>query len=168
MNFEDRFTLSDSFLAHIDPMMGGMADDMVRSRYLGFLAVAAVTAYELALKDIFYRFSDQKHSVLGQLARSKFDRLNGQIKLADVKDRHIACFGKKYVERFSRELDIEERLALTAKEGSIKSSYGNIVIWRHNFVHEGTWPNTATYGDLRKAYQHGKRLIRCVDRAMTR
>jgi hypothetical protein len=168
MSFEDRFLLADSFLTHMDPIMGGIGDDFIRSRYSGFLAVAAVTAYELALKDIIYAFADKKHKALGELARSKFDRLNGQIKLGDVKDRHIACFGPRYAEQFAKEVAKEEAAALAAKEGSIKSSYGNIVTWRHSFVHEGTWPNTVTYSDLRKAYEHGKRVIRCASRALVR
>jgi hypothetical protein len=168
MTFEDRFSLADEFLSHVDPMMGAISNDMVRTRYLGFLAVSAVTAYELALKDILFSFCDRKHKVLGELARSKFEKLNGQIRLSDIKDRHIASFGTKYVDQFAHELDNEERKALAAREGSVKSSYGNLVTWRHNFVHQGEWPNSATYGDLRSAYGLGKRVIRCVSRAMVR
>ncbi|WP_342077510.1 HEPN domain-containing protein [Yoonia sp. SS1-5] len=75
--------------------------------------------------------------------------------------------------RFSDEqitgmINDSEAAALAAQEGSVRSSYGNIVTWRHNFVHEGVWPNAATYGDLKGAYDHGKELIRCMDRAMRR
>ncbi len=168
MPFEDRFTLADDYLTHVDAVISSLPDDFIRSRYLGFLAISAVTAYELAIKDIVYRFSDQKHRALGQLARSKFDRLNGQIKLSDLRKRHIVCFGQKYCNRFDRELKSSEDASLAARTGSVKSSYGNLITWRHNFVHEGVWPNTATYGDLRSAYDHGKELIRCLDRAMQR
>jgi hypothetical protein len=105
---------------------------------------------------------------LGELARSKFDRLNGHIKLSDLRKQHIACFGQKYCDRFDRELTSAEDASLAARTGSVRSSYGNLITWRHNFVHEGVWPNTATYGDLRAAYDHGKELIRCIDRAMQR
>lgn len=168
MPFEDRFSLADDYLNHIDAIIVGLPDDFIRSRYLGFLAVSAVTAYELAIKDIIYRFSDEKHRALGELARSKFERLNGQIKLVDLRKRHIASFGQKYCDRFDREIKSAERAALSAHAGSVKSSYGNLITWRHNFVHEGTWPNTATYGDLKTAYDHGKELIRCIDRALRR
>ena len=168
MAFEDRFTLADDYLTHVDAVITGLADDFIRSRYLGFLAISAVTAYELAITDIIFRFSDQKHKALGELARSRFDKLNGQIKLSDLRKRHIASFGQKYCNRFDRELSNYDADALAEREGSVRSSYGNIVTWRHNFVHEGVWPNTATYGDLKAAYDHGKELIRCMDRAMTR
>lgn len=168
MSFEDRFILADDYLAHVDVVITGLPNDFLRSRYLGFLAISAVTAYELAIKDIVYRFSDQKHRALGELARSKFGRLNGQIKLNDLRKRHIICFGQKYCDRFDRELSSAEDASLAAQTGSVRSSYGNLITWRHNFVHEGSWPNTATYGDLTAAYEHGKELIRCIDRAMVR
>lgn len=168
MPFEDRFTLADDYLTHVDAVITNLPDDFIRSRYLGFLAISAVTAYELAIKDIIYRFSDQKHRALGELARSRFDRLNGQIKLSDLRKRHIVSFGQKYRDRFNRELKGAEDASFAARTGSVESSYGNLITWRHSFVHEGTWPNTATYGDLRTAYDHGKELIRCIDRAMQR
>jgi RiboL-PSP-HEPN len=168
MPFEDRFLLSDDYLSHVDVMMASIADDFIKTRYLGFVTVSAVTAFELAIKDIVFRFSDEKHRALGELARSKFDRLNGQIKLSDIRDKHISCFGKKYSIKFDKQLALEEADALKNRQGSIKSSYGNLIIWRHKFVHEGVWPGTATYGDIRRSYEHGKRLIRCIDRALVR
>lgn len=168
MSFEDRFSLADDYLHHVDSVITALPDDFIRSRYLGFLAISAVTAYELAIKDIIYRFADQKHRALGELARSRFDRLNGQIKLTDLRKRHIASFGQKYCDRFDKQLETTEKAALLARTGSVKTSYGNLITWRHNFVHEGEWPNTATYGDLRTAYDHGKELIRCLNNAMKR
>ena len=168
MSFEERFIAADEYLNHVDSIITAMPDDFIRSRYLGFLAISAVTAYELAFKDIVFRFSDKKHRALGDLARSRFERLNGQIKINDIRKRHIVSFGQKYCDRFDRELDLAEGAALAARAGSVKSSYGNLITWRHNFVHQGVWPNTATYRDLRIAYDHGKELIRCVDRAMRR
>jgi hypothetical protein len=168
MSYEDRFSLADDYLAHVDAVISALPDDFIRSRYLGFLAISAVTAYELAIKDIIFRFSDQKHRALGELARSKFERLNGRIKLADLRKQHIVSFGQKYCDRFDRELKSAEDASLVARTGSVTNSYGNLITWRHNFVHEGVWPNTATYGDLTNAYEHGKELIRCLDRAMRR
>ena len=168
MSFEDRFVLADDYLAHVDAVMGGLGDDFIKSRYLGFLAVSAVTAYELAIKDIIYRFADAKHRALGELARSRFERLNGQIRIRDLEERHIISFGIKYSDRFKREIKMVEQESLKNRLGSVKSSYGNLILWRHEFVHQGRWPNTATYLDLKNAYQQGKAVIRCVDRSMIR
>ena len=168
MDFEDRFKLADEYLDHVDTMMASIDDEFIKTRYFGFVAVSAVTAYELAIKDIIYTFCDLKHRALGQLARSRFEKLNGQIKIADIRDRHVSCFGSKYKKRFIKELEMAEAEALEGRTGSIKSSYGNLIVWRHNFVHEGEWPSTATYTDIRRSYMHGKSLIRCIDRAMVR
>jgi len=168
MSFEDRFTLADEYLDHVDNVIISLPNDFIRSRYLGFLAISAVTAYELAIKDIVYMFSDHKHKALGELARSKFERLNGRIKLGDLRKNHIACFGQKYCDRFDRHLKFAEEASLAAQNGSVASSYGNLITWRHKFVHEGVWPHTATYDDLKRAYNHGKELIRCIDSAMQR
>lgn len=168
MPFKDRFTLADDYLTHVDAVISSLRDDFIRSRYLGFLAISAVTAYELAIKDIIYRFSDQKHRALGELARRRFDRLNGQIMLKDLREKRIASFGQKYCDRFDRELKGAEAASQAARTGSVKSSYGNLITWRHTFVHKGEWTPTATYADLRTAYDNGKELIRCIDRAMQR
>jgi hypothetical protein len=168
VTFEGRFVQADEFLNHVDGLMAGLADDLVRTRYLGFIAVAAVTSYELAIKDILYLFSDKKHRALGELARSKFNRLNGQIKLVDLKERHVSCFGRKYFDRFEKKLCHREEVAQQARLGDIRTSYGNMITWRHSFVHRGEWPATATYDDVKRSYELGKEVVRALDDAMVR
>ena len=168
MSFEDRFSLADDYLEHTDQVMDGVHDDFIKTRYLGFIAISAVTAYELAIKDIIFCFCDHKHRALGELARSRFDRLNGQIKLKDLRSNCVKCFGEKYLKRFDKQLELVESDALKKRRGSAKSSYGNLITWRHNFVHKGEWPATATYRDLRGAYSHGKEVIRCLDKSLVR
>lgn len=88
MPYRDRFALVEDYLAHVDPMMDAIADPFVQARYIGFIAISAVTAYELAIKDILYDFADKKHVVLGEVIRSRLLRLNGKIKLDDLKKEH--------------------------------------------------------------------------------
>ncbi|MVO17152.1 hypothetical protein GO984_15170 [Rhodobacteraceae bacterium CY05] len=148
--------------------MDDIDDPFIRYRYLGFIAVAAVTAYELAIKDVMQRFADEKHKALGELTRAKFSRLNGRISLNDLKRGQIVCFGRKYLVKFDKKLLEAETIARTAREPSIASSYGNLVSWRHKFVHEGEPPTNATYPELRSAYTQGKEVIRCMDMALRR
>jgi hypothetical protein len=49
-----------------------MSDAFITSRYVGFVAVAGTTAYELAIKEIFLEFSERKHKVLGNFAARHF------------------------------------------------------------------------------------------------
>ena len=166
--YSNRFTLADDYLVHVDTVMGDIDDAFVRGRYLGFIVVSAVTAYELAIKDIFYRFADQKHKALGALTRSKYDKLNGRIRLTDLRGSHIVSFGTKYKDRFDRELNKVEQHSLTNDGISIKSSYSNLITWRHSFVHDGQSPTTTTYDEIKKSYHAGKRVIDCLDLIMIR
>ncbi len=48
MAYHDHFKLADDMISHLDSVIGGITDSFVTSRYVGFVAVAAVTVYELA------------------------------------------------------------------------------------------------------------------------
>ena len=74
MTFEHRFESAEEFLNHTDTMMGKIDDPYIQQKYIGFITVSAVTVYELAIKDIIFRFSDQKHKVLGSISRSIFSK----------------------------------------------------------------------------------------------
>lgn len=168
MAYTDRFALVEDYLAHLDPMMAGIADPFVQGRYIGFIATSAVTVYELAIKDIFYAFADKKHVVLGDVTRARFFRLNGKIKLDDLKKDHVKMFGDKYRQRFLRKLD-EFDLAYIRQHGlSPKTAYSNIITWRHQFVHEGIHPTTTNYAEMKEHYEAGKQIIHCLNKTMYR
>ncbi|WP_062184439.1 HEPN domain-containing protein [Sphingopyxis sp. C-1] len=168
MAYSDRFTLVEDYLAHVDPLMAGLEDPFVEARYTGFIATSAVTAYELAIKDIFYEFAEKKHVVLGSVTRAKFSRMNGRIKLKELKDEHVKMFGSRYLDRFGRNLERAENDYVRAHSKSPKSAYNNVITWRHQFVHEGTLPNTTNYVEIKDQYIAGKEVIHCLFRTMVR
>lgn len=168
MPYTDHFALVEDYLAHVDPVMAGIKDPFVEARYTGFIATSAVTAYELAIKDIFYAFADKKHLVLGEVTRARFFRLNGKIKLDDLKKEHIKMFGMKYLGRFKKNLDKTENRYLEAHRKSPKSAYNNVIVWRNQFVHEGTLPNTTNYAEIKDQYTAGKEVIHCLFKSMVR
>ena len=53
MAYGDHFKLADDLIRHLTPGVAGIADPFLASRYSGFVAVAAVTVYELAVKEIY-------------------------------------------------------------------------------------------------------------------
>jgi hypothetical protein len=130
--------------------------------------VSAVTVYELAIKDIFYAFSDKKHLVIGEFARARFDQLNGRIKLGSLRDEHIKMFGTKYVSKFDKLLAKKETAMLKSGKGSPSASWGNIIAWRHRFVHQGLAPSSTNYNEIKNTYERGKEVIHCLDKAMCR
>lgn len=168
MMYTDRFILADDYIAHLDGMMAGIADPFIQSRYLGFVAISAVTVYELAIKDIFYRFSEEKHSVLANMTRAKFEQINGRIKISSLVAEHIKPFGERYEKRFKKKLEDREKESLRAGNGSIKAAYGNIISWRHVFVHSGEAPTTTTYSEVKKAYQIGTGVLHTLNETMRR
>lgn len=168
MPYTDRFVQVEDYLAHLDPMMAGIADPFVQGRYIGFIATSAVTAYELAIKDIFYGFADKKHGVLGSVTRAKFYRLNGRIKLDDLKKEHVKAFGDRYLERFKRNLTEADNAYVRLHGNSPKTAFNNVITWRHTFVHEGEPPNTTNYDEIKRNYVAGKEVIHCLFRTMVR
>ena len=168
MAYVDHFKLADDFVAHLDSALAAVTDPFLRSRYIGFVAVSAVTVYELAIKEIFAGFGDQKHKVLGTFTRQYFDRLNGRIGRDRLEDTYLPLFGEKYLKKFKTKLERIELATLKTDGVSIKASYANLLTWRHTFAHVGSIPATATYDEVKKAYQYGRRLIDCLADAMRR
>jgi hypothetical protein len=72
MPYVDQFQLADDYLAHLDAVIVQITDPFIKSRYTGFLAVSAVTVYELAIKSIFIDFAHRKTSRSWELYHSLF------------------------------------------------------------------------------------------------
>ncbi len=168
MSYTDRFALVEDYLSHVDPVMATITAPFVEARYTGFIAISAVTAYELAIKDIFYAFADRKHLVLGEVTRARFVRLNGKIKLDDLKKDHVKMFGVKYLNKFIKNLEETENEYVILNSKSPRSAYNNVIVWRNQFVHEGTLPNTTNYAGIKDQYTAGKEVIHCLFRSMVR
>lgn len=168
MAYSDHFAIADDFITHLDGVMDDMGDPFLQTRYLGFVVLSAVTVYELSIKEIFCTFAAKKHVVLGNMARTKFEQINGRIKLPSLRSEFIKPFGEKYLTRFNKRLEVAEVKSLREGSGSILASYGNIIQWRHNFVHQGTGPATTNYREIKAAYVRGKEVVRCLDGAMIR
>lgn len=167
MPYSDHFRLADDFIAHLDASIGNIADPFIRSRYVGFVAVSAATVYELAVKEILTSFGAKKHKVLGNFVQKYFDRINGQIG-KDRIEKYLQFFGEKYAQKFRTKLEKLELDSLRVEGASIKSSYGNLLTWRHAFAHEGTIPANATYEEVKRSYQCGCKLIHCLAETMRR
>ena len=47
------YSLADPMIDHLDTVMLTAKDPFISSRYIGLVSIAAVTVYELCIKDIF-------------------------------------------------------------------------------------------------------------------
>lgn len=62
-------------------------DSLVQMTCIGYAAIGAVTAVEMALEDVDFRFSVRTRPLMGALSRTIFDRMNGRISSRDLRDR---------------------------------------------------------------------------------
>ena len=168
MPYHDHFKLADDMISHLDSVIGGITDSFVTSRYVGFVAVAGVTVYELSLKEIFCEFAQKKNKIFGNFVDNYFDRINGRIKLGIIRQDYLPRFGDKYLRRFERKIKNADEESIRARNGSVESAYGNIITWRNKFAHEGKIPSTPTYAEVTKAYYTGKAVIDCLAETMRR
>lgn len=168
MSYADNFTHADDVVLHLNSVVPVLGDPLLQVKYIGFVSIAAVTVYELAVKEIFITFGMKKHRALGSFTESYFDRINGRIKLTILKDDYIVRFGEKYKKRFSMKIRTRAHSFLLQHRRDIVSAYGNIITWRNAFAHEGRISTTATYRDVVQAYEDGKEVIHCLAETMTR
>lgn len=162
MPYQDHFKLADDYIAHLDTAIASITDPFIRSRYVGFVALSAATVFELAIKEIFCAFAARKHRVLGNFTSVYFDRLNGQIGRDRIQNTYLRFFGEKYSLRFKTRLEKLEKLQLRSTRQSVKTSYSNLLVWRHTFAHEGNIPASPTYEEVKDAYRLGRMLVDCL------
>jgi len=168
MAYEDHFSLADDVIKHLETFVPKIEDPFLKSRYTGFVAISGATVYELAIKEIFISFAQRKHDVFGSFVSSHFERLNGRIKYCALKGEHIPRFGEKYVKKFEKNIQETQKQVLQNERIDILTAYNNLIQWRHQFVHNGKTPETATYEEVIQSYGVGKRVIHCLAKSMVR
>ncbi len=168
MSYANHFKHADDVVNHLNSVVPTLTDPLLQAKYVGFVAIAAVTVYELAIKDVFIEFGAKKHKVLGVFTESYFDRINGRIKVKVIKDDYIKRFGGRYKSRFEKNLEIISSAYLQKNKRDIKSSYSNLITWRNDFAHEGKISTTATYSEVVQSYEDGKEIIHCLAKTMVR
>lgn len=168
MPYTDHFRATDDLVAHLNLVVPGIVYPALKSQYIGFLNVSVVTVFELCIKDLLVEFARKKNKSFGVYCANVFEKLNGRVSLKDLKEVHVKKFGEKYVTKFSSRLEVLEVDALRDRGVSLKSSYGNIIVWRNKFAHEGVLPANASYGETCSGYDAGKEIISCLAQAMVR
>lgn len=105
MIYSDHFRHADDVIKHLSGVVQDLTDPLLKVKYTGFVAISAVTVYELAIKEIFCDFAKRKHKVLGKFTESHFDRINGRISLDNIRKDYCSRFGDVYLSRFKKRLD---------------------------------------------------------------
>jgi hypothetical protein len=166
MPYTDRFTSTDNLIPHLSGVITLITDPSLIANYTGFLSVSAVTVFELAIKDIFELFARNKNNTFGNYVQVHLERINGRIKLDDLKKDHIKRFGDKYLIRFKRELDKKEAAIFTTSHQSIKACYSNLIVCRHEYVHKGN--PTLSFSEVVNNYHFAKEVIHTLNFSLRR
>lgn len=168
MDYAQHFQHADEIIEHLTPLVIGAKNPLLEAKYTGFLTVAAVTTYELAVKSIFISFAQSKHKVLGSFTESHFNRINGRIKIENIRNDYVRKFGDKYLKKFNNNLKKTGSLYLRNNQREITSSYDNLITWRNDFAHEGRIRAKSTFAEATRAYNDGKKVIECLAESMRR
>lgn len=166
MDYTIHYQHADAIVDHLNTIVPKISDDLLKAKYVGFVAIASATVYEVAIKDIFISFAKNEHEILGNLMESRFDRINGRISIKTIKEDYIKPLGIDYLTKFQRNLDIASDTYLRKNYRDIKSSYKNLLLARHKFAHTGEMLSTSTYAEMVLAYQDGKEVIKCLAETM--
>jgi RiboL-PSP-HEPN len=135
----------------------GIATDSFRADLAGFLAVAFAAAFEESIKEIFISFAKQQHTILHKMVETKFDRINGRIKIDVIKSDYLLPFGEEFRDAFASELNRQEKEVLRAEGQSIISCYTNIIDWRHAFAH--ALERRTTLEGVQASYTIAKKIV---------
>lgn len=147
-SFDENAT--DSFLASVETELTLSSDTATKNFYAGILATVFVRYFELSIKRALKDCSLKSHST----------NLNGNIRLRDLKKKHIPNICPSCARRFETEVDALEEEKIKSMKISVKSQYGVIVTRRHEFLHGEN--SHATLEEIKQAYQSSKLVIECL------
>lgn len=167
MSYQKRFNSVDLLIVQLVPLSSQPGvDPLVLSSMAGIVAVEAVTAYELAIKDIFEDFSNRKHKVFGCFVKTTYSRLNGRITYREIKDNMVKSYGEKYLKRFVSKKNLKTQTVFATDHVDLVQTYDSLILGRHTFVHSGNL--TMTLAEAIRNYKIGKQLIIALDETMRR
>jgi hypothetical protein len=166
MLYTNRFIVADNIISHLNNFVNSVTNQAILASFAGFYSVSAITVFELSIKEIFNEFAKRKNKYFGVFVEKSFYRLNGRIKISDLRGEHIKQFGDKYLNKFDKILQEHENYFFNSRGISIIASYSNLITCRHNFVHLGS--PTLTINEVIDFYNHGKEIIHCLNKTMKR
>lgn len=166
MTYKAHFSHADEVIQHLNSILPSVNDPMLKAKYVGFVSVAAVTVYELAIKSIFLEFSKNENKVLNCFTEKYFERINGRIKIKIIQDDYLTKFGDIYLNSFNQEIENSKTNFLKLNKRDFQAAYKNLIEWRHQFAHQGAINTTATFEEVVQAYEDGKSVIECLAKVM--
>jgi hypothetical protein len=163
MPYKINFKHADDIIADLDTYLPNVVDPMLKIKYVGFVSVAGVTCYENAVKEICCTYADSINQTFGTFVSNYFERINGRIRINNIRGDYLSKFGDSYCKAFDQYLRIENDEFLKSDHRDFMTAYENLITWRHAFTHEGSFrTSTTTYEEVVQAYQDGKMVLSCL------
>src|SRR3546814_16015086 len=94
------------------------------------------------------------------------DVCSSDLKISQINEDCLKRFGGAFHKRFNSLLTRVDRYYIKQKGFSIVSSYGSLITCRHEFAHQGSIPETASYNDIKNGYAAGKVVLSCLAQAL--
>lgn len=156
--------LTKNVLAHAPP--AGPANDSFRADLAGLLSTSYVAAFECCVKAIFNSFAQsKKNKILVSITEHNFAQINSKIHYDAIGSLYIRPYGVSYHKEFVRLIAEKEEELLKNRKLSMKTTYANLLKWRHAFAHEGK--KLATLEEVAESYSVAKEVIFITDNALS-
>lgn len=166
MPYKAHFSHADAVIEHLNTILPSVSDPILKAKYVGFVSIASVTVYELAIKTIFLEFSKNENKVLNCFTEKYFEKINGRIKIDVIQNDYLTKFGDNYLISFNKEIELAKIDFLRTHRRDFLAAYKNLIGWRHQFAHQGAINTTATFEEVAQAYEDGKSVIECLANVM--
>ncbi len=162
---DERFKNVDDVIAALNEILSETdISDFTKSRFAGLVAVEAVCAFELIIRNIIFEFCRNDSELFGGFVQSRFKRLKGRIGISDLKTNFLSHFGVEYVSKFDGILEELRNSAFAIGEPDPTLRYDNILQNRHTFTHEGSI--SLTYEEVIVYYQDACKVIIALERTL--
>lgn len=158
MAYTDKFKPADDLFATFTGTIGIYTDDF-KSKITGFLAVSAVTCYELAIKEILIDFAASRHSEFGNFMTNHLKRINGNIQIDNLKEL-IKNFESHYSSDYENQLKSCEASLPTNQKYAMRTNYKTLILCRHSFIHANNV--TLSFQECKDYYFLGKNVIKAL------
>lgn len=156
--------LTRNVLSHAPP--AGPANDSFRADLAGLLSTSYVAAFECCVKAIFNSFAQSKRNkILASVTEHNFSQINSKIHYEAIGSSYIRPYGVIYHKEFLKLLSDKESEILLKDRLSMKTTYANLLKWRHAFAHEGK--KLATLDEVANSYEIAKQVILVTDAALS-
>ena len=151
------FVKIDDFIGEINDLVpiSNYKTIQFRSDLAGLSVVAMAATYETCVKETLYDFANRHYVAFRNFFLRNFNKINSRIQVSDLK-KYCETFDPIVCTYFKEELKQRKNLLLQRVGRNIKSSYEQILSWRHNFAHAGI--RNTTIEEAATTHRFAKRI----------